>query len=633
MPHEGQWPGVAYTKLMDALPTLTTEMVIIMVIVVFAVLLFATEMLRVDVAAILIMTLLGLLIFVPDLEELLTPDVVFSGFSSNAVVSIIGVMILGGGLDKTGVMESVAWAILRYGGKTEKQIVSLISGTVAVVSSFMQNIGAAALYLPVVSRISSRTRLPMSRLVMPMGFCAILGGTMTMVASSPLIMLNDLIGNANRSLGADQAMQPFGLFSVTPVGVALVASGLIFFLLFGKSVLPVGTSESMTRGSGTVRYMRRLHGVHAAVREVEVPEDSILVGMDIANVQLEYDIRIVASRYAGKVLVSPPVEAPIAAPATLAIIAQPDKLKQLVAAAGLTLRPKLVEFRHLLARSIAGVAEVLVPPDSHLIGQSAKELHFRMTYGLSLLSIVRVGQAITNKIATVPIESGDMLICHTRWEYLTRLEKDRDFVIVTTDYPRERREPYKLALALTFFALAIGMIIFTNIILPVALMTGAIGMIVFGVLTMDEAYKAVSWKTVFLLAGLLPLGIAIESSGTADYVVKHLLAHIGDVSPWILQAMVALLASGFSLVMSNVGATVLLVPFAINLALAIGADPAMFALTVAISTSNSFLIPTHQVNALIMGPGDYRVSDFLRAGSVMTVLFLVVSLLMLNLVF
>jgi len=633
MPHEGQWPGVAYTKLMDALPTLTTEMVIIMVIVVFAVLLFATEILRVDVAAILIMTLLGLLIFVPGLEELLTPDVVFSGFSSNAVVSIIGVMILGGGLDKTGVMESVAWAILRYGGKTEKQIVSLISGTVAIVSSFMQNIGAAALYLPVVSRISSRTRLPMSRLVMPMGFCAILGGTMTMVASSPLIMLNDLIGNANRSLGADQAMQPFGLFSVTPVGVALVASGLIFFLLFGKSVLPVGTSESMTRGSGTVRYMRRLHGVHAAVREVEVPEDSILVGMDIANVQLEYDIRIVASRYAGKVLVSPPVEAPIAAPATLAIIAQPDKLKQLVAAAGLTLRPKLVEFRHLLARSIAGVAEVLVPPDSHLIGQSAKELHFRMTYGLSLLSIVRVGQAITNKVATVPIESGDMLICHTRWEYLTRLEKDRDFVVVTTDYPRERREPYKLALALTFFALAIGMIIFTNIILPVALMTGAIGMIVFGVLTMDEAYKAVSWKTVFLLAGLLPLGIAVETSGTADYVVKHLLAHIGDVSAWILQAMVALLASGFSLVMSNVGATVLLVPFAINLALAIGADPAMFALTVAISTSNSFLIPTHQVNALIMGPGDYRVSDFLRAGSVMTVLFLVVSLLMLNLVF
>ena len=192
-------------------------------------------------------------------------------------------------------------------------------------------------------------------------------------------------------------------------------------------------------------------GVNAAVREVEVPEGSILVGMDIVGVQLEYNVRIVASRYAGKVLVSPPVEAPIAAPATLAVIAQPDRLRAFVTAGNLTLRPKLLEFRHLLARSIAGIAELVVPPNSHLIGLTAKEMHFRMTYGLSLLSIIRAGKAITDKVAAVPFEPGDMLICHSRWEYLTRLEKDRDFVIVTTDYPREYQEPYKLALALTFF--------------------------------------------------------------------------------------------------------------------------------------------------------------------------------------
>jgi len=618
---------------MDSLPVLTTEIMIVMLIVIFAVFIFATELLPVDEAAVLIMTLLGLLIFMPGLELLLTPDVLFSGFSSNAVVSIIGVMILGGGLDKTGVMDGVAWAILRYGGKTEKQIVSLTAGSVAVISSFMQNVGAAALFLPVVSRISSRTRLPMSRLVMPMGFCAILGGTLTLVASSPLIMLNDLIDNANRNLAADQAMQHFELFSVTPVGLALVASGLAFFVFFGKSVLPEGKKFSASRRTGSARYIRNLHGIRAAVREIEVPEGSNLAGMDIASVQTEYDVRIVALRYAGKVLVTPPVEAPIAVPATIAIIAQPDKLRAFVDACGLTLRPKLREFRHLLARSIAGVAEILVPPNSHVVGQTAQELHFRMTYELSLLSVVRAGKAITNKVTTIPLAAGDMLLCHARWEYLSRLKANRDFVIVTTNYPREQRKPHKLALALAFFTLAIGMIIFTDILLPVALMAGAVGMIVSGVLTMDDAYKAISWKTVFLLAGLLPLGIAVESSGTAQYVVQHLLAYIGDVSPWILQAMVALLASGFSLVMSNVGATVLLVPFAISLALATGADPAMFALTVAISTSNSFLIPTHQVNALISGPGDYRVSDFLRAGSVMTVLFLVVSLLMLNLVF
>ena len=618
---------------MDPLPALTVEMTIVMALVVLAIILFATELMRVDLAAILVMTLLGLLIFVPGLEELLTPDLLFSGFSSNAVVSIIAVMILGGGLDKSGAMERVAWAILRYGGKTERQIMAMISGTVAVISSFMQNVGAAALFLPAVSRISSRARIPMARLVMPMGFCAILGGTLTMVASSPLIMLNDLIDNANARLPADQAMHSFGLFSVTPVGIALVAAGLIFFLVFGKSVLPGGTTDTSVRGTGTARFMRRLHGVHAAVREVEVPADSILVGKKIVDVQLEYDVRIVASRYAGKVLVAPPVDAPIAAPATLAVIAQPDKLKQFVAAARLKLRPKLVEFRHLLARSIAGVAEILVPPDSRLVGQTAKDLHFRLKYGLSLLSIIRGGNAITDKVAAVPIQGGDMLICHTRWEHLARLEKDRDLVIVTTDYPREPQEPFRLALAVTFFALSIGMIIFTDIALPVALLTGAVGMITLGVLTMDEAYRAVSWKTVFLLAGLLPLGMAVESSGTANYIVRHLLASVGDVQSWLLQAILAVVAGGFSLVISNVGATVLLVPFAINLAVQIGADPAMYALTVAISTSNAFLIPTHQVNALIMGPGEYRVADFIRVGGIMTVVYLVVSLLMLNIMF
>ena len=188
---------------MDSLPVLTTEMVVVLGIVALTVGLFATELVRIDVAAILIMTLLGVLIFLPGLEGLLSADLLFSGLSSNAVVSIIAVMILGRGLDKTGVMEQVAWAILRYGGKTERRVSALISGSVGLLSSFMQNVGAAALFVPVCSRVSARTRMPMSRLLMPMGFCAILGGTITMVGSSPLIMLNDLLDNANRSLPAD----------------------------------------------------------------------------------------------------------------------------------------------------------------------------------------------------------------------------------------------------------------------------------------------------------------------------------------------------------------------------------------------------------------------------------------------
>ena len=208
-----------------------------------------------------------------------------------------------------------------------------------------------------------------------------------------------------------------------------------------------------------------------------------------------------------------------------------------------------------------------------------------------------------------------------------------------TEYPHEELRPHKVNFALLFFGIALGLVLFTDVRLSVALLTGAIGMVLSGVLSIDEAYQSVSWKTVFLLASLIPLGAAVESSGTAQWIAVHTLDLLGsDVSPFVLQAVIAVLATFFTLVMSNVGATVLLVPLAVNIAVQAsaagieGASPALFALTVALATSNSFLIPTHQVNALIMGPAGYRVTDFLRAGGIMTVLFLVVMLVMLNLV-
>ena len=422
---------------MESLPALTTEMVVVIGIVLLTVGLFASELVRVDVAAVVIMTLLGLLTFIPGLDGLIGSDVLFSGLSSNAVVSIIAVMILGRGLDKTGVMEQVAWAILRYGGKTERGVSALIAGSAGLLSSFMQNVGAAALFVPVCSRVSARTRMPMSRLLMPMGFCAILGGTITMVGSSPLIMLNDLLDNANQSLPAGAAMEHFGLFAVTPIGLVLVVIGIAYFALFGRLVLPAATSLKTTRGRGTVRYMRHIHGVDAAIREVEVPVDSPLVGLDIRDIQYEFDVKTVASSYGGKVLVSPPMEAPILAPATLAVIAQPDALRRFAAAGKLTIRPKLKDFRHLLARAIAGIAEIVIPPDSNIVGRTVRDVRLRMTYGLSLLSVVRAGEPITSQLQDVPFQAGDTLVCHTRWEHLAALEQDRDFVVVTTDYPRE----------------------------------------------------------------------------------------------------------------------------------------------------------------------------------------------------
>ena len=215
--------------------------------------LFAFEIVSVDVAAVSVMVLLGLsslLAPLMGLEQGLVDNThLFDGFASNAVMSIIAVMIIGAGLDKTGIMSKVAAFILKTGGSTETRIIPIISATVGFISSFMQNVGAAALFLPVVSRISARSGLPMSRLLMPMGFTAILGGTLTMVGSSPLILLNDLILTSNKALPAEQQMETWGLFSVTPIGLALVATGIIYFVLAGRFVLPKTKSESTTIGA------------------------------------------------------------------------------------------------------------------------------------------------------------------------------------------------------------------------------------------------------------------------------------------------------------------------------------------------------------------------------------------------
>jgi di/tricarboxylate transporter len=319
----------------------------------------------------------------------------------------------------------------------------------------------------------------------------------------------------------------------------------------------------------------------------------------------------------------------------LGVVAAPKNLKNLVEKYGLKQRRELRSFSESLSTSKAGIGEVVIPPGSQLIGKSARDVWMRKTYGLALIALHRNGETIRegDNIRDMPLAAGDTLVVHTAWDALARLEHDRNFVVVTTEYPHEEVRPHKVGWAGIFFAIALSLVLFTDLRLSVALLTGAIGMILSGVLKIEEAYEAVSWKTVFLLASLIPLGLAVETSGTAKWIAEQTLLVVGEMPIWVIQSAVAVLATFFTLVMSNVGATVLLVPLAVNIAIGVGADPALFALTVAIATSNSFLIPTHQVNALIMGPGGYRVPDFMKAGGIMTILFLVVSMVMMNLVF
>jgi di/tricarboxylate transporter len=621
----------------------TIEIAIVMSVMLLTVFLFAFEVVGVDVAAVSILVLLGLISSYSHKIGLAQPLVpiaeLFRGFSSNAVISIIAVMIVGAGLDKTGLMSKVAGTILKVAGRTANRIIPAISGTVGFISSFMQNVGAAALFLPVVSRISARTGLPLSQLLMPMGFCAILGGTITMIGSSPLILLNDLIHTSNDALPPDQQMEAWSLFSVTPIGIALLVTGIAYFVIAGRYVLPVESNKGHTTAANTIRYFRELYGLEHSVFEVVVPAGSPLVGKLLGDTEQAARVRVIAAlRASNELRIGPGMlsrDVPIEANVVLGLVAPFSRVQAFVDANGLKLRKELESFVEALAETRAGIAEVIIPPGSELIGKSARDLWMRKTYGISLLALYRQDRTLRedDNIGDMPLHAGDVLVVHTTWEALAHLEHDRNFVVVTTEYPHEELRPHKVAPALLFFSVALFMMLFTDVRLSLALLTGAIGMVLSGVLKIEEAYHAVSWKSVFLLASLIPLGLAVQTSGTAAWIANHTLSLLNGYPIWVLQLAVALLATGFTLVMSNVGATVLLVPVAVHIAIGAGANPAVFALTVALGTSNSFFLPTHQVNAIIMGPAGYRVADFMRAGGIMTILFICVMMAMLNLLY
>ncbi len=624
---------------------LTFEMSVVLGLLAFTIVLFVTEVVRIDVAAVLVMVTLGALSYLPGLTNLADVQMLFTGFSSNAVVSIIAVMIIGAGLDKTGLMSKVAALILKRGGTKEARIIPIVSSVVGLISSFMQNVGAAALFLPVVSRISARTDIPLSRLLMPMGFCAILGGTITMVGSSPLILLNDLILSANHSLPASAQMEVFDLFDVTPIGLALVATGILYFVIFGRWVLPNQRERGSDAGAAQTMqtYIESTYGLRADLFEISVPEGSILIGQKLSDLMVAHHMYILGTSYRGKKVIAPMADTTIEAPARLAVLGLRRVVDyEFADPYGLDILPALDVFADDFAPTQSGVAEVVVPPGSSVIGKAPIDMRLRQTHGMSLLAIHRGEDTMSHvetedheatHIGLVPFQAGDTLVVHTQWDRLTHTKQDRDFVVVTSDFPQEDLRPHKVGWALTFFALALVLILFTDVRLSLCLLLGAMGMAISRVLSMDEAYNAVSWSTVFLLASLIPLGEAVQSTGTAAWIAHKILVLLEGWPLWGLQTGVAVLATIFTLIMSNVGATVLLVPLAVSIALEAGGDPAIFALTVAISTSNSFLIPTHQVNALIMGPAGYKVTDFLKGGGVMTVLFLVVSMSMMSFVF
>ena len=605
---------------------LTTDMLLVLALVGFTMVMFVWERIRNDVVALLVLVALGLLGLVPS-------DQIFDGFAGTAVMSVIATMILGAGLDRTGVLNRLAGWLLRRSHGVEERLILYNSTVAGLISSVMQNPSVTALFLPVASRLSARSGITLARLLMPMVVAIIMGGTLTMVGNSPLIMLNDLLAAANRNLPSGVAtLKPLPMFAPMPVGFALLLLGLLYFRLFGKRFFGKVEDKGVAPAR-TESYFARTYGIEGEVFELTVTAESPLVGMSIGEAEAQKNAPLLLALKSGnESRLAPPADQMIWVGSVLGVMGRRQHIGDYAQNNLMRMQTRLRNFGDLFNPSRAGISEAVIPPNSRFIGQTLADLHLRKRHGISVLAINRGTEVLREEIRSVPLRAGDMLVFHSIWRDLALAAESRDFVVVT-DYPKDEQRPHKIWHALIVFAAALGLALSHQMAVPIALMAGVVGMLLTGVLNMDEAYAAINWKTVFLMASLIPLGWAVDSSGLAAWIAQGTLERLGDVPTFVLQAAVAVLTILLSLVVSNVGSTAIMVPMAINIAISSGAPPLPFALIVGLSASTNFVSISNPVLSMVAGPAGYRGWDYLRIGAPLTVLYLAVMLVVVNLIY
>ncbi|MDN7012080.1 SLC13 family permease [Methanoculleus sp. FWC-SCC3] len=584
-----------------------TEVLLTLLVVAGAAVLFISGAVRVDVAAVFVTLALAWL-------GLVTPAQALSGFSSSAVIAMLSVMVLGRGLDRTGVTIRIARAIVGFAGTGERRLTAAVSLVAGGLSAFMQSVGATAVFLPLLLRVSSLTGVTASRLLLPVGYAATLGGTVSMVGAGTLIILNDLLPQAGYA--------PFGLFAVTPIGVPLLIAGIAFFYFFGDRVLPWREKARLSPQEELIRTWQP----PSHISYLRVPAESPLAGKTREEVRMisRYNLHLISLAEQNEIVYTPWRHTRFAAGQELGILGKDDDVNRFKVDFGLKWVRPGKSSANVRTDPNVGFAEVIVRPYAPVIGKTLRDLEFRVTYGAEVLILLSGAEEQRMNLADLPLQAGDAMLVLGRWERLRALATSKSFVMMT---PIEGgagvRERGAKTAALCFVAAVL--LTYTGLSIATSLLSGVVAMVLLRVIPVGEVYRAIDWRTLVLIAGLLPLGIAMDSTGTAAFVTDAMTRLVTGYPTFLVLIAIGLFATAFSLVISNIAATVLLVPLALVMAGSLGLDPRGLALLVGICTSNSFLLPTHPVNALLMGPGNYQPRDYIVPGSIMTVVFILIA--------
>jgi di/tricarboxylate transporter len=587
----------------------TTEIALTLAIIVAALVLFATEKLRVDLVALLVLLAVGLF-------RLIDPDDVFDGFSNSAVITVWAVYIASGGLFKTGVADTLGRTIHRLSGDKEPRLIATIMVTCGVISAFMNNVGATAMLMPALIGISRRTKIAVSKLLIPLSFSSLLGGAMTLIGTPANILAMGIL--------AERGLPTIGFFGFAPMGLVLLTTGVLYMALVGRHLLPV---REGAQGRQDVYRLREY------VTEARVLTTSPLAGKTLLESGLgrDYDLTVLGLERDGDCLDRIGRDTLIQKDDLLTVEGSPNGLMEARAALGLA--PE-AEQRLDLERLEPGnvqLIEATLAPNTGLVSRTLRGVRFRDRYGFTALAIWRHGEAITEKLRDVPLHFGDALLLQGPQHRVRELQEGKDFLVLEPLEVEQLRRN-KAPISVAALALAILLVVFADFHISLAMVVAAVTMVLTGCLSIEEAHESIDWRTVFLVAGILPLGMAMEATGAAQYLADIIVGALGDYGATALLAGIYLLAALITQAMSNAAAIVLIVPIAVDTALALGANHLTFTMAVVIGAATSFLSPVgHKANVLVFGPGGYRFFDYARVGALLTVALLIVSMIFLPL--
>ncbi|WP_423751083.1 SLC13 family permease [Salinirarus marinus] len=602
---------------------ITPGIAVVTAIILLALVAFATEPVPVDITAIAVMvtlmlvepvtTQLAALGLVPAPVPMITPEQGLSGFANAATITVLAMFILSEGVQRTGVVQLLGAKIAAFTGTSETRQLGATIGVVGPISGFINNTATVAILLPMVTDLAERGETSPSKLLLPLSYASMFGGMLTLIGTSTNILASEL---SDRLIG-----HPFGMFEFTQLGIVVSVVGTAYLLTVGRYLTParIKPKQDLTEEFEMGEYLT----------EVTVREDSPLVGRRVydALVDTDFDVDLIQLVRDGEVFLEPLAPKEIHAGDVFALRTDRDTLVELLDVEGLDLVPEVTvdESELEAAESGQNLVEVVISPGSSLVGESLSSANFRQRYNATVLALRRGRELMRQRLDDVRLRVGDTLLVQATTDSVERLDANRDFIVAQEVERHDFREG-KIPVALGIVAGVVALAAFDVVPIVVAALAGSLGMVATRCLRPTEVYDAVQWDVIFLLAGVIPLGIAMEETGAArllaDAVVETstvlpLLAVLG-----VFYLVTALLTN----VISNNASVVLMVPVAVEAAQRLDASAFSFILAVTFAASTAFMTPVgYQTNLFVYGPGGYRFTDYLRVGAPLQFIFTLVT--------